>query len=240
MKEDPPADAKCRDKFLVQSVAISADKEVANVSQIVCLPACLPCLYSKHTNTSPSGLKSSKPPSLRYRRRRSVSSSCLPKAQPPAPAIPTVSATLMIPTTPPLHQKHKLLKEAPSALSLPLTRSPPIPRAWERSATRPTTLQAKTDLSLAPLPTPFPHPPKSCNRDCPRLRPRLHDSSNKLRTLCYARGRLMLSTRTPRKESPLAPPAWASSKYPPAVSPYKLWQVSVCSASLSLTSSSDL
>lgn len=34
MKEDPPADAKCRDKFLVQSVAISADKEVANVSQI--------------------------------------------------------------------------------------------------------------------------------------------------------------------------------------------------------------
>lgn len=28
-------DTKCRDKFLVQSVAISADKEVANVSQIV-------------------------------------------------------------------------------------------------------------------------------------------------------------------------------------------------------------
>lgn len=34
MKEDPPMDTKCRDKFLVQSVAISADKEVANVSQI--------------------------------------------------------------------------------------------------------------------------------------------------------------------------------------------------------------
>ncbi|KAL1302852.1 hypothetical protein AAFC00_003183 [Neodothiora populina] len=34
MKEDPPLDAKCRDKFLVQSVAISAAQEVANVSQI--------------------------------------------------------------------------------------------------------------------------------------------------------------------------------------------------------------
>ncbi|KAG9764351.1 VAMP-associated protein, partial [Aureobasidium melanogenum] len=34
MREDPPLDAKCRDKFLVQSVAISADKEYPNVSQI--------------------------------------------------------------------------------------------------------------------------------------------------------------------------------------------------------------
>lgn len=37
MKEDPPPDAKCRDKFLVQSVAVTADKEFSNVSQIVCL-----------------------------------------------------------------------------------------------------------------------------------------------------------------------------------------------------------
>jgi hypothetical protein len=34
MKEDPPPDARCRDKFLVQSVAISADKDVSNVAQI--------------------------------------------------------------------------------------------------------------------------------------------------------------------------------------------------------------
>jgi hypothetical protein len=36
MKEDPPPDAKCRDKFLVQSVAISSqtDTDSANVSQI--------------------------------------------------------------------------------------------------------------------------------------------------------------------------------------------------------------
>ncbi|PUU75696.1 PapD-like protein [Tuber borchii] len=34
MKEDPPADYKCRDKFLVQSVAITADKEYSTVGQI--------------------------------------------------------------------------------------------------------------------------------------------------------------------------------------------------------------
>lgn len=34
MKEDPPPDARCRDKFLVQSVAISADKDISNVTQI--------------------------------------------------------------------------------------------------------------------------------------------------------------------------------------------------------------
>ncbi|KAM5469667.1 phosphatidylinositol-binding protein scs2 [Microsporum audouinii] len=34
MKEDPPLDAKCRDKFLVQSVAVSADKEFSNVASI--------------------------------------------------------------------------------------------------------------------------------------------------------------------------------------------------------------
>lgn len=36
MKEDPPPDAKCRDKFLVQSVAISSqvDTGAANISQI--------------------------------------------------------------------------------------------------------------------------------------------------------------------------------------------------------------
>ncbi|KAF2004987.1 VAMP-associated protein [Amniculicola lignicola CBS 123094] len=34
MKEDPPADAKCRDKFLVQSVLVTADKEFTNVASI--------------------------------------------------------------------------------------------------------------------------------------------------------------------------------------------------------------
>lgn len=35
MKADPPADLKCRDKFLVQSVSITADREATNVQQIV-------------------------------------------------------------------------------------------------------------------------------------------------------------------------------------------------------------
>jgi hypothetical protein len=35
MKQEPPLDQRCRDKFLVQSVAITSDKEFTNVSQIV-------------------------------------------------------------------------------------------------------------------------------------------------------------------------------------------------------------
>ncbi|KAK3904097.1 PapD-like protein [Staphylotrichum tortipilum] len=34
MKQEPPLDAKCRDKFLVQSVTITADKDFTNVAQI--------------------------------------------------------------------------------------------------------------------------------------------------------------------------------------------------------------
>ncbi|KAF2491050.1 MSP domain-containing protein [Lophium mytilinum] len=34
MKEDPAPDAKCRDKFLVQSVAVTADKEFHNIASI--------------------------------------------------------------------------------------------------------------------------------------------------------------------------------------------------------------
>lgn len=38
MKSDPPADFKCRDKFLVQSISITADREATNVQTIVCPP----------------------------------------------------------------------------------------------------------------------------------------------------------------------------------------------------------
>jgi len=34
MKEDPPLDQKCRDKFLVQSVIIPADKDLSNISSV--------------------------------------------------------------------------------------------------------------------------------------------------------------------------------------------------------------
>jgi len=34
MKQDPPLEAKCKDKFLVQSVAVTADKEFTNIGSI--------------------------------------------------------------------------------------------------------------------------------------------------------------------------------------------------------------
>jgi len=35
MKAEPPSDTRCRDKFLVQSIPITGDKEFTNVQQIV-------------------------------------------------------------------------------------------------------------------------------------------------------------------------------------------------------------
>lgn len=35
MKQEPPLDQKCRDKFLVQSVAMTGDREFQSVSTIV-------------------------------------------------------------------------------------------------------------------------------------------------------------------------------------------------------------
>lgn len=35
LKEEPPVDYKCRDKFLVQSVEITADKETLNLAELV-------------------------------------------------------------------------------------------------------------------------------------------------------------------------------------------------------------
>jgi O-acetylhomoserine/O-acetylserine sulfhydrylase-like pyridoxal-dependent enzyme len=38
MKEEPAPDAKCKDKFLVQTVAVTGDMEFSNVSSIVRCP----------------------------------------------------------------------------------------------------------------------------------------------------------------------------------------------------------
>lgn len=35
MKQEPPLDTRCRDKFLVQSVPITSDKEFSNLTAIV-------------------------------------------------------------------------------------------------------------------------------------------------------------------------------------------------------------
>lgn len=38
MREDPPPEARCRDKFLVQSIAITPEREMPNVAAIVSHP----------------------------------------------------------------------------------------------------------------------------------------------------------------------------------------------------------
>lgn len=38
MREDPPPDARCRDKFLVQSVAITPDRDLGSITAIVSWP----------------------------------------------------------------------------------------------------------------------------------------------------------------------------------------------------------
>lgn len=43
MKQDPPLDTKCKDKFLVQSVIISGDLEFSNVQTIVSPSAMFTC-----------------------------------------------------------------------------------------------------------------------------------------------------------------------------------------------------
>lgn len=44
MKEDPPPDARCRDKFLVQTIAIAEGSDSANIATIV--SSCpFPCLF---------------------------------------------------------------------------------------------------------------------------------------------------------------------------------------------------
>ncbi|KAH0565944.1 hypothetical protein GP486_000665 [Trichoglossum hirsutum] len=79
MKEDPPLDAKCRDKFLVQSVAVTADKEFSNVPSIVRSlpkPPHTPC-----ANGSGSGSMWTRPPNPRLKKRKSRLFSCLRKAK---------------------------------------------------------------------------------------------------------------------------------------------------------------
>jgi hypothetical protein len=68
MKTEPPADAKCRDKFLVQSVAITGDKVFDNVQQIVWLPLIVETSVVR-TDFVHSGIPSRELP---FKRRRSA------------------------------------------------------------------------------------------------------------------------------------------------------------------------
>ena len=70
MKMDPPLDAKCRDKFLVQSVAITHEKEFSNVNAIVRFP--VPSSRFRYGQlTKYSGSTSMTPKDHRSKRRRS-------------------------------------------------------------------------------------------------------------------------------------------------------------------------
>jgi hypothetical protein len=67
MKVEPPVDAKCRDKFLVQSVAVTADKEFTNIAAIV-RPPHLNTLNNANSNSGNMWMTQIVP---RYKRRRS-------------------------------------------------------------------------------------------------------------------------------------------------------------------------
>jgi hypothetical protein len=144
MKEDPPPDAKCRDKFLVQSVLVTADKEFTNVGSLVRRSGVYVPLDLRHRLiASCSGHTSSRRQSLRSKRRRSGSSFSLPTTAPPARPRqgPTVSAASQC-----SHLRHprpslpsaayqRLLDPCPSRRTARLTA-----RTWEKLRVRPTTL----------------------------------------------------------------------------------------------------
>lgn len=163
MKEDPPADAKCRDKFLVQSVAISADKEVANVSQIVryhCQLSKPSVILTFHC----SGPRSSRMPSRRYKRRRSVLSSCLPRALLPPMVQVTTSTILRLsprllhkPRNDPLSLPHPGMIKTPGVLVMtlpttPLARDQPCPLLPTRSQHLVTRSSSSWQRPKRPLP----------------------------------------------------------------------------------------
>ena len=143
MKEDPPPDAKCRDKFLVQSVLVTADKEFTNVGSLVRRSGVyVPLDLRQRLTAFHSGRTLSRRPSLRSKRRRSGSSFSLPTTARPTRPLqgPTVSAAsrcshLRHPRpSPPSAAYQRLLDPCPS----PKT-ARPTARTWEKSRTRPTT-----------------------------------------------------------------------------------------------------
>ena len=75
MKEDPPMDARCRDKFLVQTVAISSDQDASNITAVASWPR--HDVHALFSNSDCSGRKSRRPQRSPSRNAKSVSRSCL-------------------------------------------------------------------------------------------------------------------------------------------------------------------
>lgn len=67
MKDEPPLDTKCKDKFLVQTVAVTGDLEFANVTSIVCSAS----IYDEYPMVSNFMCSSKSRPSRLFKSARS-------------------------------------------------------------------------------------------------------------------------------------------------------------------------
>lgn len=74
MTEEPPLDHKCRDKFLVQSVGISASDEIGNVQSVVSGSGQVSVIIELMSYSGPT---SKKTPAPRFKKRKFASISCL-------------------------------------------------------------------------------------------------------------------------------------------------------------------
>jgi hypothetical protein len=151
MKEDPAPDAKCRDKFLVQSVAVSADKEFNNVrSPALALHTTFPqrtaiAVQLTHSPLS-SGPISSKPINPPFKRRRYASPSFPLTRQP--------------------HQQRQMVSAMPSKEHRPIAhhhpnhQHPTTPRSQGSNrgpqTTSPSRMQRAAQSRIARLPSPMP------------------------------------------------------------------------------------
>lgn len=147
MKEEPPPDAKCRDKFLVQSVPVSASDEMKEVSQIVGLMLRLHCMLLLMAYSGPALNPVPEAPSKKRRFASTSSHPPAPRAQQAhtphphllaCPPLPPAQPTNSHPHTalPPQHSKRQLKDQL---LLLPTDLQ--TPAIWVTQRARQATLQ---------------------------------------------------------------------------------------------------
>jgi hypothetical protein len=73
LKEDPPLNTKCKDKFLIQSTIITPEKEALPVQAIVCCCSSHFGLYDIHIFLKTSGLAPMLTTKEKFTNRNSVS-----------------------------------------------------------------------------------------------------------------------------------------------------------------------
>lgn len=192
MKQEPPADQKCRDKFLVQSVTITADKEFTGVQQIVSMAWRWSGTYAdtrgKWDTVERSAIQEKK-----------IRVSWLPANgddQPPVAATPVRQSLangvrrslpfsalvqtnchphrLKLPQTLPLHPTSLRTRTRPSRRALSLSKSPKSSVTSSRRLSK--SLSPRPRPQLSPFPPSRPSRPplwrrmRSSSRNSPRLR----------------------------------------------------------------------